>query len=270
MDVGATLRRARQEKRLTLDQLSRATKISKSNLKALEDGDFERLPAAVYTRGFLRAYAREVGLDPHETVELYMQQVEEAFAQPPSDSEPIPGETADASSQTGRASHQDSSDIPLRIQIDFKNLPRPAAAATALVVFLAVIAAFLWRGGTGSEEVTSAAAQPDAEPAAATAAAPSDAVQATRGAEELLRIELRTNGLCWVSATGDGAPVLTRLMQAGESETIDVRDGLVIRIGDPSTIAITINGEPVQTLGQPAVPVTVRIDRQNYRGLLAS
>src|SRR5262245_33750654 len=81
MDLGATLQRARQANRLTLEQLARTTKISVSNLRALEANDFDKLPASIYTRGFLRAYAREVGLDPEETVEQYLQQVEEETTQ---------------------------------------------------------------------------------------------------------------------------------------------------------------------------------------------
>src|SRR5687768_12093764 len=76
MDVGATLRRARTRKGLTLDQLARATKISVPALDALENNDFDRLPATIYTRGFLRVYAREVGLDPEETVDDYLEQFE--------------------------------------------------------------------------------------------------------------------------------------------------------------------------------------------------
>src|SRR5918997_836771 len=76
MDVGSTLRRARTRKGLTLEQLARATKISVSALDALETNDLDRLPATIYLRGFLRAYAREVGLDPQETVEDYLEQFE--------------------------------------------------------------------------------------------------------------------------------------------------------------------------------------------------
>jgi hypothetical protein len=59
-------------------------------------------------------------------------------------------------------------------------------------------------------------------------------------------------------------------MQAGESEVVEVLDDLVIRIGDPSALTMTINGSPVRTLGEPEVPITLRITRDNYRRLLAS
>lgn len=65
------LREARSNKHLTLDQVAAATKIPKSSLAHLEAGRFEALPAPVFVRGFIRAYARVVGLDPNQLVRLF-------------------------------------------------------------------------------------------------------------------------------------------------------------------------------------------------------
>lgn len=266
MDLGATLRRARNQKGLTLDQLSRATKIGLSKLQALEDNDFERLPAVVYTRGFLRAYAREVGLDPEATVEQYLLQLAEAMAL----AEPEAPEAPEPAPARPRTRASASSIAPLRIQIDLKSLPRPAMAAAALVL-LAVIAAFAWRGGTNTEQIASAEGSQYADGAPASASAPpGDATHAANVTDDALRIELKTTGPCWVSASADRAPVLARLLQAGESETIEAKDEFVLRVGDPSTVSLTINGAAVRSLGQAGTPVTVQINRENFRELLAS
>jgi cytoskeleton protein RodZ len=270
MDVGATLRRARNQKRLTLDQLSRATKITVSKLRALEENDFEHLPAIVYTRGFLRSYAREVGLDPDETVDQYLQQIEEAMAlaEPEPPSAP-PEPPAPVKQHTRRSALPIT---PLRIQIDLKSLPRPAMAAAAVVLLVAVIAVFAWNGRDGGEQVATAeAAQQDSDAAQALGTAPAnDAAHAANVTDEGLRIELKTTGPCWVSASADRAPVLSRLLQAGESETIEATDELVLRIGDPSTVNVTINGAPARPLGRAGIPVTVQINRENFRELVAS
>lgn len=269
MDVGATLRRARTQKGLTLDQLSRATKISLSKLQALEDNDFESLPAVVYARGFLRAYAREVGLDPEDVVDQYMRQLDHAMA--PAMSEPeLPAATEREEPVHTQQPATRPALRPLRIQIDLKSLPRPAMAAAAVMLLIAVIAAFAWRGGdAGEQAVTAEAAQQD--PAALTAQAPvNDAAHALNVTEDGLRIELKATGPCWVSASADRAPILSRLLQAGESETIEVKDEFVLRVGDPSTVNLTINGAPLRPLGQPGMPVTVQINQENYRELLAS
>ncbi|HLE16014.1 MAG TPA: RodZ domain-containing protein [Anaerolineales bacterium] len=62
--LGEQLRQARQERDLTLEQAARATHIRQNYLEALEAGELDRLPSRVQARGFLRAYASYLGLNP--------------------------------------------------------------------------------------------------------------------------------------------------------------------------------------------------------------
>lgn len=64
MDVGAQLRRAREERDLSLSDLLQITKIRVALLKALENNETLTISEDFYTRGFLRAYAAAVGLNP--------------------------------------------------------------------------------------------------------------------------------------------------------------------------------------------------------------
>ncbi|MDN5347732.1 MAG: hypothetical protein PWP65_1296, partial [Clostridia bacterium] len=66
--IGEQLRRARQEKGLTLHEVEEATKIRLKYLNALEEEAFDELPGRVYAIGFLRNYARYLGLDAEELV----------------------------------------------------------------------------------------------------------------------------------------------------------------------------------------------------------
>lgn len=61
--IGRTLKHAREEKNMSLDEASRATKIRKEFLLALEEDRFELLPGDVFARGFVRSYADFLGLD---------------------------------------------------------------------------------------------------------------------------------------------------------------------------------------------------------------
>src|SRR4051794_28273127 len=61
--VGELLRRARERRGLTLEQISNQTKISLRHLEALEQGNFSVVPSAFYRRAEIRAYARAVDLD---------------------------------------------------------------------------------------------------------------------------------------------------------------------------------------------------------------
>jgi hypothetical protein len=59
---GISLRRARQDRALTVGEISSSTKVPRSALELIEAGNLEGLPADVFVRGFIRSYARAVGV----------------------------------------------------------------------------------------------------------------------------------------------------------------------------------------------------------------
>lgn len=65
-ELGLTLQREREARGLTIEAVMEATKISRINLVALEKGDRSSLPHPVYTKGFIKSYARLLGLDADE------------------------------------------------------------------------------------------------------------------------------------------------------------------------------------------------------------
>lgn len=67
-ELGVTLRLQRESKGLSLAEISGATKVKESVLRAIEAGKYEGLPALVFVKGFVAAYARHVGLDPKPLV----------------------------------------------------------------------------------------------------------------------------------------------------------------------------------------------------------
>ncbi len=66
--IGERLRRARESKSLSLDNISQEIFIKVHYLEALEAGDFDALPSQAQARGFLRIYASYLELDPDEAV----------------------------------------------------------------------------------------------------------------------------------------------------------------------------------------------------------
>ena len=70
-ELSALLRGAREDAGLSLRELAARTKIKVSTLEAMERGEFDRLPRGVFMRGFLRACARELSLDPETVVASY-------------------------------------------------------------------------------------------------------------------------------------------------------------------------------------------------------
>jgi cytoskeletal protein RodZ len=71
--LGEFLRRERELRHISLDDVAERTKISRRYLEAIEEGRYDRLPGETFVRGFIRSYAQSVGLDPEETLLLYNQ-----------------------------------------------------------------------------------------------------------------------------------------------------------------------------------------------------
>lgn len=71
-NFGDTLRQEREFRGITLDAITRVTKISKRHLVALEQEHFEVLPGGVFNKSMVREYARVVGLDQEEWVGRYL------------------------------------------------------------------------------------------------------------------------------------------------------------------------------------------------------
>jgi transcriptional regulator with XRE-family HTH domain len=69
---GLELRRARERRDLSLDQLADATKVSGALFAGLERGDLARWPGGIFRRAFVRAYAQAVGLDTEDTLARFL------------------------------------------------------------------------------------------------------------------------------------------------------------------------------------------------------
>ena len=61
----------RNTKGISLEEISRNTKLKVSTLKAIEDGEFEALPGGIYNISYIRQYARAIGADEGSLVEFY-------------------------------------------------------------------------------------------------------------------------------------------------------------------------------------------------------
>jgi cytoskeletal protein RodZ len=71
--IGETLRQARHNKKVSLEDAGRATKIKVEILERLESEEFGALAAPAYTKGFLKLYSDYLGLDSAGLVEAYLQ-----------------------------------------------------------------------------------------------------------------------------------------------------------------------------------------------------
>lgn len=71
--IGEFFRQVRETKGLTVDEVASKTRIRSDFVKAIEDGNFAKLPDQVFARGFVRSYARSLGLDEEDAIHRFIQ-----------------------------------------------------------------------------------------------------------------------------------------------------------------------------------------------------
>lgn len=250
-DVGSRLRAAREAKHLSVLEIADTTKISTRALEALEENDVAQLPGGIFTRGFVRSYAAEVGLDPEQTLRDYLAQLP----------------TEEIAEGTGRDNRSHEHDV-------YQSQQRMARTVLTLVpvgVAVAALLFFFWiRGvpsGTGTPAAPARAVEPEPAPPPrldrSVRVDPPTLIEPVPRAP--LSIVLRPRGDCWVSLRLDGELAVRRLMRAGERESYEADDEIVLIIGDAGAFAFAINEQDGRTLGVSGEVVTARITLQDYR-----
>ncbi len=112
--IGETLRKAREAKGVSASEAAQATRIKVQHLQEMERGDFTRIPAHTYARGFIRIYAQYLDIDPSPLVGLYNRAAEGRTgpASPaPVASAPPPDTRAAAASSLSRTPVDEAADI---------------------------------------------------------------------------------------------------------------------------------------------------------------
>ena len=257
MDIGGELRAARRTQKRSIEQIARATKISTTVLQAIENNAFDRVAGGLFTRGFIRAYAREVGLEPEALVARYRAEFEYRT--------PEATQKVDANEQR----EVDVSDLQ-----PTTGESSPGQIIQICVIVIVVAAYFAWLRPSKpavrppAAPTQAAVASPPAAASPAAAPAPVGTSGQSDTTPPAMDVEVRAEGPCWVSASVDDAPIFARLMNAGEREHLTVTGRLALRVGDPATFAFSIDGVPGRSLGQAGKAVTVEIDRQNVESFL--
>jgi cytoskeleton protein RodZ len=122
---GNKFRQAREKKQLSYEDVSKVTKIGSRMLRAIEEENFDLLPGGVFNKGFIRSYAKHLGLDPEEAVNEYLATLREAqlelqqailAAQPPAAGSQRP--------QVGASQSEVKSKVPVGVNLSNLQLPR--------------------------------------------------------------------------------------------------------------------------------------------------
>jgi cytoskeleton protein RodZ len=245
------LRHAREQLGLSLRDVADRTRIRVAILEAIENHDVDHLPPPIFTRGFVKAYAREVGLDPQAAAALY-----------PTPGDP-PGAPSGHAPQARRAS---ADDRPGSYSLSERE--RSTLVTAALIVVAGVI--FVLTDPWKPSPVENTAAPPavaTAEDAALAVATTGETRRTSPAAPRTpnMRIDLAPQAACWIEATVDGERVIYKLLNGGDRYAIEGYDDLNLKVGDPSALVYSINGARGRPLGPAGQPTMVHITSENSR-----
>jgi transcriptional regulator with XRE-family HTH domain len=257
---GERLKKEREKRGMTLEDVSGATKISVRNLRALEQEKFDQMPGGIFNRGFVRAFAKHLGLDDDQVVADYMEAAGESVPTLDPSDVPAPGHTAEKVAGPPSSAPQESSG-----QV-------PWAALIGLVV-LGTIALGFWSyhshrktsetsalavepapGGRPAEasSLTPDAAMPpggraDANTAPTSGSPPSPGTQSAPAGPPAsgFDLALRAHDEVWLSSAVDGKPPSEAIMEDGQSITVHASDRAILKVGNAGALDVVFNGQRV-------------------------
>lgn len=267
--LGEFLRGERLARGISLQQIAADTRISMKMLQAIEEGDGEQLPAPVLIKGFLRAYALRIGLDPEDVIVEYQDLIEGV------------GAREEAIEKFHQRLHPKSS--------------KKKFFALFLALGLLAGLALLWSQAgyvhrqpkTPAEEKSSLSAEVGQKTTIADSASePNDkqpSEQSAKGVEEIeteavtksfqqsvrkapveslpgpfvLRVEALER--TWLRIIIDGSREREYLLQPGEQLTWMARSELKLLVGNAGGIRLFLNDNPLKPLGQSGKVVRLEL-----------
>jgi hypothetical protein len=236
-EIGNSLREARLRRSLDFRQVEQATKIRGRYLRALEEEDFEALPAETYVRGFLRGYAEFLGLDGSLYVDEYNSRYVKGEDQAPFRPRRSPPK------RTGRGLET--------------NIVLFALTAIAVMAAL-VIAAWKFSASSTTPRPTPVVPRP-AAPAAPRTAVRSH-VTTHRAPTRANLLVTATRGNCWLEVhrgSASGKLLYQGTLERGQTQRF-LAKALWVNAGVPENLTIKLNGERIPAIGAHA-PVVVLI-----------
>lgn len=264
--AGGMLRQARVAKGLHIAALATSIKVAPRKLELLESDRFDELPGATFTRALAQTVCRSLKIDPAPVLALLPHPTEQGLSQMSL------GLNAPFRDRPGR-----------RVPSDLQFLKSPVMLGAVVLVLASVLLYLLPAGwvdgirqnaevptGVTTEAVVPAANQVPAVvepvvPAASSASsvaevlpaaseptiAPAVATEASQAPAAPVAVTgvllLRTSAESWVEVIdGRGAPLISRMLQPGETVGLDGASPLRVRIGNASATQVSFKGRPIE------------------------
>jgi cytoskeleton protein RodZ len=253
-NFGERLKRERELREVTLEEITSATRIGPRFLEALENEEWEKLPGGVFNRGFVRSVARYLGLDE----ESFLAEYDLAHG-------PIV-----APVQQHTANH-------------FSSRPKwiPVVAFLAFLIVLGGVAAggyYAWRYYQAHRSAKQAGATPASAPATeslppntvALAVLPAEASRAnidtnTSPPLEPLDLFVSVSAPTHLRILADGKLILDEELPVGANRHCPAEEQFEISAANSSAVLLKLNGQAIPPLGAPGTSGTITLTRKNLR-----
>jgi cytoskeletal protein RodZ len=247
--LGDEFRAAREARHLSLSDVAEQVHIRSTYLESIENEDWSAIAAPVYVKGFLRTYARFLGLDQEDAVRRYIALVADGAI----GSQPAPRPMG------GSRPAPRSNPSPL--------LWLGGLVAIALVAF--VVWSFYQYRSQPAATAAMAAASPQADgaapagdaglPSGDASAVPAHAPASKSSTLLPHSLTLRAKGDSWMSVSADGTSVFAGFLKAGTAKTF--RGATVaMHAGNAGDVEVIANGKDIGALGPPGEVVDRTFD----------
>ncbi len=287
---GEKLKLERIKHKTTLEQISASTKIGVRMLQALEEDKFDQLPGGIFNKGFVRAYARFLGLDEDQTVADYLEASGDA---PPVSTEIAPREDGEREYAENVSRLEAIADIPTRqlpwglfaavllavaIALSLwscyqrehaKQLLRPTPATAAAPVPASQLSSKGSGKGSGGQPTAIPASPSTAEtslvaPTKLQGVAPQDraTVPAPAATPGEFTVVVKTREESWITIAADGRTRASELLPAGAVRTVRGRKEIIVRVGNAAAVDFLFNGKKLDLGGEIGQVMTVTFGPQ--------
>jgi cytoskeleton protein RodZ len=272
---GEKLRRQREMRGVSLEEISATTKIGTRSLQAIEEEDFEKLPGGIFNKGFVRAYARYLGLDEEQTVtdfDLVWNQYEVSRAPAPL---PVSEEQENSRRfgsvwvlilvllalslvSAGWYERQHSRTIENSSEassaISPVQSPPPSQASTDQNSGSGKSESAMQNSASTTPQISSPSPVPAPKSSKPTTAGATPSVPASEpsltAASSPIQLRVFAREDSWLSISADGKDLGQGILGAQKSRSIRAQKEVRIKVGNAGGIEISFNGEPVPLNGE--------------------
>ena len=237
--IGEHLKRVRKVCGYSLEDVARVTKINLLYLEAIENDEFSKLPGETFLQGFLRSYARFLGIKEKEIIG----KLKEGKRTEPVAHEGLKTEEHGSSGDGGGEGGERQSFIQKNIRIVF---PTGVGALALLIIIM------LFGGGRDTATIQSSkeVRVEGIAPSAPAGLKPEPVVRPPAGPVEPVLLKVSAKELTWIQVNLDGGEVKEALMRPGEVVLWKGEGRISVTLGNAGGVDVEVNGKAQEPFGK--------------------